>query len=265
MSNLIKLDLLKIVKDKLFIIMCAVALGTSLFTPIAYKIIELIIRGTEAEGMVAASARELAFAVFSPTGAPGLILIIFMPIILHKEYSNGVIRNKIIYGKSRESIYFSLFISAFIIMFGVMLVIASISFVFSLVFFNYVPEGTTVSIGNDIASIFMSLLFEAFIYVFIVSLTMFFTIGVGSIPLSIVVPVVSSVLLSLLSSILTYAAKGSKAEEIVSYINIFRLAELISIGKYPMGLFIAMFVTPTIYSAIFISTGYLVFKNKSVK
>ena len=265
MSNLIKLDLLKIVKDKLFIIMCAICLGTALFTPIAYKVIDLIVRNTDGSSLFISSARELAFSAFSPTGAPGLILIIFMPIILHKEYSSGVIRNKIIYGKSRESIYFSLFFSAFIIMFGVMVVVSLISFLFSLVFFNYVPNGVSVDIGTDVASIFLSLLFEAFIYLFIVGLMMFFTIGVGSIPLSIVVPVVSSVLLSLLSTILAYAAEGTKAEEVVSYINIFRLAELIGIGKYPMGLFIAMFITPMVYSAIFIPTGFVIFKNKSIK
>ena len=259
MLNLLKLDLIKILKDKLFLIMGLVAVGTSIVTPILLKVVTLI------TDEYTFTARGLIFNGFSLTGSGALVIMVFMPIILYKEYGNGVIRNKIIYGKSRIEIYLSLLISTFIIIFSLMLVIAIITFSFTLIFFQYVPNGFVIDIGNDIATLFLSLLYEVLMYIFLTAIIVFFSIGVGSIPLAIVIPIVANTLLTLATSLLATFAEDTYAYDIVNYINVFGLSDSISVGRYPINLFIALFVSPTVYASIFIGSGFLMFNHKDIK
>lgn len=258
MGNLIKLDLTKILKDKLFIIMAILALAASLVNPLLYKLIELI-----AEEQII-SAKALAFLSFAPTGGSGLVICVFLPIILNKEYSNGVLRNKIIYGKSRPQIYFSLLLSSFIIAFGILLVASIISFAFSLALFKYDALGET-NAAKDIGAYFLSILFEALVWAYVISLSAFFAVALHNVALAIVIPITASVMLSLLGTLLATFAKDSAAQEIISYINIYSLIEYIKIGDYTIKQILALCITPVVYAGIFIGAGFAIFNKRDIK
>ena len=116
MIDLLKTDLKRAVKDKLFIVICIIAGAFAIITPLLYKVIFVVLKFDEEAmqelemlGMGIMNAKSIFFSSFSLGNNFGLILPIFVAIILCKDFSNGTIRNKIICGKSRTSIYFSLF------------------------------------------------------------------------------------------------------------------------------------------------------------
>ena len=74
--------------------------------------------------------------MLGPGSGFGLPLGIFMIIILHKDFSNGTIRNKIAMGKSRKQVYFANLIVSLIYILGFVFVHLVISFVIATIFFN---------------------------------------------------------------------------------------------------------------------------------
>ena len=264
MLKTIKLDLVTIFRDKLFIVMSSIVLAVALLNPLIYKGLSLWIDTLEGPGMPdLVNAKSFAFLTFTMNGGASLVVMIFLPIIVYRQYSNGIVRNKVIYGKSRTEIYFSLLLSMFIVAFAVLFISSMTAFALSLTMFPY--STTEVVVGDDIGAFFVSLLFEALIVFFEVSLTALFVVGLKSVALSIVIPVVLSTVLSLFGTLVATFAPNSILEQVVRYIDIYYLADHVGIVKYELGTFIALFITPIVYSAIFTTLGWLVFKHKDIK
>ena len=103
MINLIKTDTKRILKDKLFLVVCIIALCLSVFMPLLYKAMfsgmEVVEEDMFAE-MFMISGKSLFFDSFSAGNNMGLIAPVFIAIIICKDFSQGTIRNKIICGKS---------------------------------------------------------------------------------------------------------------------------------------------------------------------
>lgn len=137
MLGLIKADLYRVLKDKLFIvlsILCVViAIG---YTLIYFAAIYLIATESGVDVRNYCGAYGLALSMLGPGSGFGLPLGIFMIIILHKDISNGTIRNKIAMGKSRKQVYFANLIVSLICILGLVFVHLVVSFVFATIFFN---------------------------------------------------------------------------------------------------------------------------------
>ena len=144
MIDLLKTDLKRAVKDKMFIVLCIIGGAFAVITPILYKVI-FVLLGIDEEamqefevlGMGFASAKSVFFSAFSLSNNFGLILPVLVAIILCKDFSHGTIRNKIICGKSRTSIYFSLLITCVILICSFILAHALLTLFISLIFFDY--------------------------------------------------------------------------------------------------------------------------------
>ena len=150
MKSLLKVDLSRIFKDKMLIIVGILSVVFAAITPLLYA---AILAGTDTaqDPMVTEmlsgylSGKAQFFASFSIGNNMGLIAPVFIAIILCKDFSYGTIRNKIISGKRRGAIYMSLFISCSIIFVAVMMLQAFITLGISLIFFDYQPEAFTLS------------------------------------------------------------------------------------------------------------------------
>ncbi len=264
MLKTIKLDLITILRDKLFIVMASIVLGISLLNPLIYKGLAIWAANIEGlGGQLMVNAKAFAFLSFAMSGGASLVVMVFLPIIVYKQYSNGIVRNKIIYGRSRTEIYFSLLISMFVVAFAVLFVSSMAAFALSLTLFPY--SSAEVNVGDEIAGFFVSLFFEMLIVFFEVSLTAMFVVGLKSVALSIVIPVAGASIFSLLGSIVATTAPGSTLEQVVRYVDVYYLAEHIAITKYELGTFIALFITPVCYAALFTVLGWIIFKKKDIK
>ena len=121
MANLLKTDLRRILLDKLFIVCCILCVVFALFTPLLYALIVAIL-GVDIEILALfTNAKSLFFTSFNPSGNFGLVVPILLAVVLGKDFSHGTVRNKIICGKKRRDIFFSMFLSATIVMCVLML------------------------------------------------------------------------------------------------------------------------------------------------
>lgn len=265
MLKLIKLDLIKIFRDKLFIVMAVISLAVALLNPLIIKGISFMLSNIEdVGGTIPVSAREFAFISFGVSGGCTIVVLIFLPIIIYKDYSNGVIRNKIIYGKSRTEIYLSLLITMFVVAFIVLFISSMAAFALSLAMFPYVMAGEVV-VADEIAGFFLSVLFELFIVFFEISITTLFIVGLRNVALSIVAPIAGASMLSLLGSLVSSFAPDTIIEKVVRYLDVYYLAGFIRIGKYATDNLIALSITPLAFGILFSVLGWLLFKNKDIK
>ena len=198
MFDLLKADLKRVFKDKLFMILCIIAGAFILFTPLLYKALFSAIDMEDMMGM-AINAKTLLFAAFSPSSDLGLIMPILVMIVLCKDFSQGTVRNKIICGKSRSQIFLSMLITCIIVMCGVMLAYGLLILLVSLTVFDYQAAPFTVS---DFGYLMISLGLEMLIYVFIASLVCFFIVFMKNAGLAIVMYFAVN-FLSIISSILS--------------------------------------------------------------
>ena len=171
MTNLIKSDFKRFFKDKMFLIICILAAGFAVLTTLLYIVI-FGIAGTidpAAEELLAGSvyAKGQFFGAFSFGNNFGLIAPLLVAIIFYKDFTFGTVRNKIISGHSRTSIFFSVFIVSSIVLCAVMLIHALLTLLISLTYFDY---QATPFVMADFWYLLESLLFDLLIYLFAAAL-----------------------------------------------------------------------------------------------
>ncbi len=280
MVNLLKTDLKRIIKDKLFLIICIMGAVMAVFTPLMNKILmdsinSITIEGAEEEELFIVTAKSLFFDSFSVTNNFGLLLPIFVTIILFKDFSHGTIRNKIICGKSRLNIFFSMFFSSFIVIAGVLLLQAILSLLVSLLFFKYTTGNVTSS--SELAYFFESVAFILVNYLYIAALVSFFCVFMKHAGTAIVCFVAINIFLStiplLLGVYVSFLEYEESKKELVSFLNflidtnIYDNLSLV-IGKgtsYTSGQVLKILFPPLIFATGLVSLSILRFKRKDIK
>lgn len=115
MGKLLKADLYRIFKSKLFLIAALLALVFPVLTVLLYFGLDKLIAATsELQSMMNMNmtglnmtGQQLLSEQFVLSSNMGLILPIFITLFVAGDISNGTLRNKIIAGRSRTAIYFS--------------------------------------------------------------------------------------------------------------------------------------------------------------
>lgn len=167
MTALIRSDYKRFFKDKLFLVVCILAIVFAITTPLLYA--ALLSLGGEIDPMTEEllssyiSAKGQFFGAFSFGNNLGLIAPLLIGIILYKDFSFGTMRNKIISGHSRASIFLSLFLVCTTTLFGIVLAHALLTLGISLPFFGY--QSTPFDMA-DFWYLLESLLFELLVYIF---------------------------------------------------------------------------------------------------
>ena len=275
MFDLLKTDLRRAFKDKLFIVLCIIAGAFAIITPLLYKGIFALLKFNpdlpsemEAFGLIF-NAKSMFFGSFSLGNNFGLMLPIFVAIILCKDFSNGTIRNKVICGKSRASIYFSMLITCTILICFFILAHALLTLLISLLMFDYQPTPFTI---NDFGYLMASIGLEMIIYIFICALLTFFIVTMKNAGLAIVMYFVVSFVLMLVGSITqTTIILADPAETTYKVLEFFNTANafvttIIGNGTGYKLKDVLYVILPNLVTAIgLIIWGLLAFKKKDLK
>lgn len=278
MLKLLKTDLKRIIKDKLFFVVCIIGLVFSIITPLLYVGIESLLFVEDESGKELFSsmfyAKDLFFSSFNTTSNFGLILPILIAIILCKDFSYGTIRNKIISGNSRTNIFISMFLSGSITLIGVIFAHALLTMGISLLFFDYSSTPFTLS---SLGFLLLSILFEILAYLFIVAIICFLAVFMKNAGLCIVIYVAINLVLLIVSTIIGFGLDFAKTQEInqslvniltfLNGINVFNnIASSIGFGdKYELSNILYNTIPSIVYSTGLVSLGIVVFNKKDIK
>lgn len=276
MFNLLKTDLKRSFKDKLFLILLIIAGAFALATPLLYKGIFMLLeldaeslKGMEMFGL-SMDAKTMFFSSFSLSNNFGFILPIFIAIILCKDFSNGTIRNKIICGKSRTSIYFSLFITCVILICSFILFHALLTLLVSLIFFDYQTTAFTI---KDFGYLIASLGLEILVYVLISAIITFFIVCMKNTGLSIVMYFAVAFALIILGSItqttIMFAEETSSFSfQILEFLNTANVFANTSIGMgitYKLKELLYLIIPNVVFAITIVICGLLIFRKKDLK
>lgn len=138
MGNLLSCDLHRIRKDKLFWIGVLVATIFAIAVPLLLWVLyrNMDTSALDVLGMTI-NGKSLFFAAFNISADLGLVAPPLIAVILFKDFSQGTIRNKIIAGNKRTSIFLSIYISSLIAVLGITLLYAFLTLGVSLLVFPY--------------------------------------------------------------------------------------------------------------------------------
>ncbi len=275
MLDLLKTDLKRSLKDKLFLVLAIIAGAFALVTPLLYKFIFLILQVDtgamqELEMLgLQINAKAMFFSSFSLGNNFGLILPIFVAIILCKDFSHGTIRNKIICGKSRGSIFFSLFTTCTTLLWGFILAHAVLTLLISLIFFDYqATDFTAADFGYLMASVGLELL----VFLLVSALLTFFIVYMKNAGLAIVMYFVVSFAMIIIGSItqtaFMFADPEATSYTVLEFLNTANAFTTTAIG---MGTSyeardILYLVLPNAVAIILLTVlGYVGFGKKDIK
>ncbi len=277
MTRLIKSDYKKFFKDKLFLVVCILAVVFAAITPILY----LLLFGTMddldpvTDEMLAGyvNAKGQFFGSFSFGNNLGLIAPLLIGIILFKDFSSGTIRNKIISGHSRISILASNYIVCATSLFGIVLLSALLTLAISLPFFGY---QATPFVMADFWYLIQSILFELCIYLFVSAFICWLCVFMKNVGMVIVMYIavvfgftmIAGILLAIISilSLEPGMENTVKVLEFFQRINVFNSSASIGLGdSYNSKDIFYYAILPLIFTLALLSHSALKFRHKDLK
>ncbi len=278
MKGLLKADFSRVFKDKLLIVLGVLAVVFAVTLPLIYAALFHGTGATEDEAISQMlsgfiSAKAQFFASFSLGNNLGLIVPVLLAIVLWKDFSYGTVRNKIIAGKSRASIFFSMFTTASAILIGVMLLHAFLTLGVSLLFFEYQAEEFT---SADLWYFLESLGFEILVLLCVSALISFLCAGMKNVGLVIVLYVAFAFALvlvgSILQAVILVLGVIPEYEDLVSVlrffdrINIGSAATYIGTGTSYTARDVLYLTLPPVFGLCgFLGLGLLCFSKKDLK
>ena len=281
MRNLFKAFLFRLRKDITFKVTLFIGIGLAVLFTLIYLAIDLAAKAL-AEGdyqFMFCTGQNLFIGSLSPAQNYGLAIPVNLISFTVLEFTQGSIRNKIIAGNSKVKIYFSLILSGLIFAFALITSYALLSLALGSIIGGFDINGY-VSLGVQInAEYFWKMVVLAiFAYIFITTMTIFFATLIRSIGPCIPIVILLIMGFYLASTIFSVVGLFGEDSEVVKNLTtimmIFNpLHSLASSGSI-LGddviaiedkAFIAEIINNTVYSALFVTLGVVIFKKKDVK
>ena len=114
MTNLLRVNLYRMRKDILLYVCLAVSIVMVFASAATFQMLGLL-TGVDAEALgMFASGKTMLLNALSPMNNMGMLIPILLILMLARDYSNGTIRNKIICGYSRTTVFMASWVSALI-------------------------------------------------------------------------------------------------------------------------------------------------------
>lgn len=280
MIRLLITDFKRIFKDKLFIVLIIIGTAFAFVSPVLYKSMFLFLDETEEEiinamGLLSAytSGKGLYFASFNIADNFGFLLPILITIVIYKDYSYGTIRNKIVSGHSRTSIYLSQFISTAVTLWLVILYHAIIQFTLGTILFGYGADITF----TEVCYFFLSTFFMFLAYLFVASIISFLTSILKHSGTCVILYIALVFILTIVGAIASLAVtvlsiSTTPNQELIDLLNVLTKLNLFtnitSIGSGLTYSFkdIALFLISSIGGTLMMGGfGFLIFKRKQIK
>ncbi|MBE5732775.1 MAG: hypothetical protein E7353_07070 [Clostridiales bacterium] len=269
MLNLIKTELRRIIKDKLFMVIGIIGIVFAIVTPLLMFGVSSLLdeKASQLLGM-SIDAKMLFFEAFNPVSDFGLVALVLLCIILCKDFSQGTVRNKIISGKSRFSVFTSSFIASTIILCALMLIYAFATLCVSLIFFEYQSTPFT---ANDFGYAVVTLVFKIMTFIVISALVSFLSVFMKNAGLCMVMLLAITMLASIIGTVLSTAIIGvedgivKNILEILIKTNVF-LSTVTGTGvTYSLSDVLCVVLSHIVLGALFYLLGVVVFKKKDIK
>ena len=267
MLDLFRADLKRVLRDRLFLIVCIVAAVFAVTTPLLYWGLGLFEGALEEMGMFfKLSGRRMFFDAMLPGGNMGLVLPVFLVILLSKDFTWGTVRNKIVCGKTRGQIFLSLFLTSTAVTLTVMLAQAVLSSLIGSLIFGFQSDPFTAADAGYLA---LSVLFEILLYVMISALVSFLTVVSPNMGVGIVLYVAINLVFTIIGSITSVAYAFTKEPHIL--VQILNDANLFTSGiigggtSYTWQEVLYVLVPALLGAAGFGVWGYFVFRKKDLK
>ena len=270
MRSLLKTDLRRIFKDKLFLVVCILGTVLASFTPLLYKGLSLII-GVEDELLgLFTDSKDMFFSAFEPGSTFGFILPILLALVLCKDFGYGTVRNKIICGKSRTKIFLSLFFSGTIVMCAMILAHALLTLGIAMCFFPYQAEAFD---ANSFGYMMLSLLFSILVYVFISAYVSFLCVSMKNAELAVIIYVATNLFFKIVGGIVSAAALigpsftnfPSELFVILEKINLFNATYIGRGTTYSLTDVLCLVIASLVGIGLSIFLGITVFRKKDIK
>ena len=276
MGKLIRSDFRRVLKDKLFLVVCILAVAFALTTPLLSKVVFAIADMDPVTDQMTASfvmAKGQFFGAFSLGNNLGFVLPFLMAIILCKDFSFGTVRNKIISGHSRTNIFLSMYTVCAVVLWTVALLHALITLSVSLLFFDY--QATPFTAG-DFGYLLASLGFELLVYLCIAALVSWLCAAMKNVGLVIVLYAAANLGLTMIGSILqvcTIVLQPTSSNsgiidllEFFQRINIFNSAMYIGTGTTYSSTDVAyLLLAPLTVTLALVALGIRSFNRKDLK
>jgi ABC-type transport system involved in multi-copper enzyme maturation permease subunit len=262
-GELLKADLYRIIKSKLFLVALIIAAVFPVLTVLMYLLIDKMLgSGDEISSLfgIGINARMIAGEAFSQSSNMGLILTIFITILIGLDVSDGMLRNKIIAGRSRQSIYFSHLITSGIISGAIMLMYALIMLLFGCLCFGY---GVKID-GAELVRIVFFLVTGVFTFFFSASVSTAFALSVNNIAPAVIFSVLTGMGLSLITS-LVHTFNVASDNKWLCLIPTYTNGSFLSSGSFDTLSFSLGILSYLVLGALVTILGLNVFKKKDVK
>lgn len=274
MVELIKSDFRRVLKDKLFMVVCILAAVFAVITPLLYKAI-FSSMGSDMEGVLVGvvTAKKNFFGAFSLGSNFGFVMPFLLAIILCKDFSHGTVRNKIISGHSRTGIFLSMYTVCATVLWVMTLLHALLTLGVSLLFFEYQDGPFT---ATDFWFLLESLGFELLVYLCLAAFVSWLCVSMKNVGLVIVLYAAASLGLTMIASILQVSimvlemdSGSANTLEILEFfqrINIFNSQMYIGKGtSYELKDVAYNLLVPVIGTAGLLGWGTLKFNRKDLK
>ena len=195
---------------------------------------------------------------------------ILLAVVLGKDFSHGTVRNKIICGKKRRDIFFSMFLSATIVMCVLMLMHALMTLIVSLFFF---PYGTEPFDAGELGYFLLSLLFSLLIYVFIAAVISLLCVLMKNTGLCVVLYIAVNFFFSIVGSVVSVSAMLVDVEdefavrlfEILQKANLFITTHIGTGTTYTATDVLCVLIPVVCGSALLLFFGNRIFQKKDLK
>lgn len=284
MTRLLYCDFKRVLKDRLFLILCIVGAVFALTTPLLYAAIFSgfdTLMGGETESVtdmyamlgIAIDAKTMFFNGFSLGNNFGLVAPVLLSIVLCKDFSYGTVRNKLVSGNSRVSVFLSTYIVCFVTLFCVMFACALLSLAVGLCFFPFSSAEFSASL---MGYFFGSLGLEVLLFIFVSALITFLCTRAKNAGIAVVLYAAVVMAMTLVGSILQIGEVALvldpekeallKLVEFIGDINVFGYGTVIGVGE-SYGLKTALYcaITPVVGAAGLLALGIFSFKRKDIR
>ncbi|MCR5695309.1 MAG: ABC transporter permease [Clostridia bacterium] len=271
MARLLKADLYRIVKSKLFLAAAILSVAFPIFTVLIYLVLDKVLAATtdlQAQlglGMngLNMTGQALISEAFVLSSNMGLILPIFVTIFIATDITSGTLRNKIIAGKSRATIYFSHLVSSGIVSAVLMFVNTLFFTLFTCLIFGY-------GLPIDDAEMIRLLYFFAtgiFTYFFTASISTALTLSIKSAAPAVIFSSLLSMGLGMIASFVHSADPRFENKAlclIPSYTNTRFLASAVP-GAFDLEAFLLGILSYVVIGGLISVAGLVIFSKKDIK
>lgn len=296
MANLFRAFLFKLKRDLTFRITLFIGIGMAVIMTLAFLAYDFLATIDSEEGFRVSycSGQNLLINTLNPANNFGLVIPVLLTVFTVSEFSSGTIRNKIIAGNSKTKIYFSIWLSGLIFTFAVITAYIGLCVALSSIIGGFDANGTIfstsgLSIVNSIMYnphingefIWKIILSGVVIYIFVISMTVFFSTlfrNVGPcIPIIIVLLIAFSTASLIVNIFVLADAEEEFAQNLVTFTrwvnplfgldsySIKEVGEHSYIYKIEDSNLILHIVCNMIYSTLFTLGGWLIFRKRDVK